>query len=185
MTPDPPPPDAPPRRLTAADFDRLPDCRGLELVDGAVVRRPPEPLLHAALRTWQVVAIGNAAEADPSVHGAVGVHVLCPGGNIRTSGAAAFDRRRPADDGDSDTALAPRLSMHVDNPAEPAAVRAARRADLFAAGTLSVAELDVRERTLSVFAADGRVTRLGAADTFTPGPPLPTLSAPVADFFRR
>ena len=193
-----PPADDPPKRLTAADFLWLPEgCRGLELVNGAVVRRPAEPFPHGFLRTRVVVAIGAAVERDPTACGTVGVHLPIPAGvggggeSVRATGVAVFDRRPldDAEDPDGYPPVPPRLSVQLANPAEPAAEAAARVADLLAAGTGTIAVLDPRRRTLTLFddpaAADLGERELSADETFSCEAILPGFAATVGDFFER
>jgi len=189
----PPAKPAPSRLLTAEEFVRLPETRGLELVRGRIVELPMPGFLHG-LVCAEIAArlhvfarqndlgrvLSNDSHLQVPVEDGSGVDT------VRGMDVAFFSWERVPRD-ERPTGLppnAPELIVEVRSPSDRPGAVLRKVGEYLARGVDVVAVLNPERRSAFVYTqSDDEPAPLGEDEMFVPGEFLPGFSVRVGDFF--
>ena len=179
---------APPRRISADEFSRMPDTKGFELIDGLLVEKRMGALAAA------VGAIITRILSEYAQRTGTGT-VFNSEGGFRCFGDDADRVRKPdvsfVSTGrmpldaipDGYPAIAPDLVVEVSSPNDLFRDLEVKAEQFLTAGVRRVWIVNPDTRTIRILRPDGSDTRLHEGDTVSGEDVLPGFSCKVTDFF--
>lgn len=179
---------AEPLRLTAEEFEKLPDAQGLELIDGRVRRKAmgTESGSISALVAYCLLTVVRPGRLGAVVD-SEGMYRCFPSrpNRVRKPDVSFILQERLPNGRvpKGVTPFRPDIAVEVVSPNDTYDELDEKVADYLAAGVPLIWVVSPVTRTVLVYHADGAVRRLAHTDHLTADPVLAGFRVPVADLF--